>query len=130
MIVNQADSLFDLERMKFSSPEYASKKVANTGLSIYEQQSPIYTHEIPETSLLRMIKGKPAVGPDGKNILICRLVHFTDAPYYEMAYSDAISLVSSHKTNMTLSQACISSTKHMSIYWRHRANDFKVTNRY
>jgi hypothetical protein len=130
MIINQSDSLFDLERMKFSTPEYSSKKIDGTELSIYEQQSPIYTNEIPETSLLRMVKGKPGVGPDGKNILICRFVHFSDAPYYEMSYSDASSFIFSNKTNMTLSQACISSTKHMSTYWRHRVNDFKITNRY
>lgn len=130
MIINQSDSIFDLERIKYSSPEYSSKRLGNTGLNIYEQQKPIYTNEIPETSQYRMRKGNPAVGPDGKNILICRLTHFSDAPYYEMTHSDAQRFIFASKTDMSLSQSCITSSKHMSIYWKHRVNDFKVQNRY
>lgn len=125
IIINQANSLFNLERIKYSTPEYATKEVGNTGYHIYEQQSPIFTKELPETSRLRMAKGKPAIGPDGKDIVVCRFLHSTDAPYYEMTYTDAENLLSKMNSNMSFSQSCIFSSRHMAKYWQYRVEDFK-----
>lgn len=130
MIINQSDTIFDMERIKYSSPEYATKSLGYNDLGIYEQENPIYTNEIPATSKHRMREGLPPVGPDGKDILVCRFLYLTEAPYYEMTYSDAERLIPKLNSNMTLSQACISSSVHMSTYWNHRVNDFNTNNRY
>lgn len=130
ILINQANSIFDLERIKYSKPEYATKEIGDTGYSIYEQQNPIFTNEIPSTSRHRMMKGMPGIGPDGKDIVICRLLHSSHAPYYEMAYTDAERLLKKMDSDMSFSQSCIFSTKHMARYWQYRVEDFNPRNRY
>lgn len=77
------------------------------------------------TNRHRMRTGLPAIGPDNRPMVLCRLLRDRDAPYYELAQSDARDLIIETQSGMSLDQACLTQTLTKG-YWKLRARDFET----
>lgn len=114
MRIYQNDSLIDLERINIP---LLSEHLSN---SLPNKDS---TRDNPMTSLHRMTLGLPAVGPDNKNIVICRITYDSKAAYYEMSRTDAVDTLSYLNTGMSFVEACLNH-KFMKGYWLQRKAHF------
>jgi hypothetical protein len=114
MRIYQNDSLFDLERINIPMlSEHLNKSLPNKDS----------TRDNPMTSLHRMTLGLPAVGPDNKNIVICRITYDSKAAYYEMSRTDAVETLIYLNTGMSFGEACLNH-KFMKGYWLQRKGHF------
>jgi hypothetical protein len=98
MLVYQNDSLFDLERINLP---LVSDLSAGKGYVSNEMK------EATMTSFSRMKKGLPATGPDGQDVVLCRLIYDSNAAYFEMSKTDAIATLTYLNSGMTFNQACL-----------------------
>lgn len=123
MTVYKKDSLFDMERLRFENPEFEIKKKSN----MLNSYNPIFEEEIPQTTLHRMSMGLPGIGPDNKNILVCRFFSLEGASYFEISTSDAERMLNYTQSKSTIDEACLISNEYTYPYWEKRLsemNDF------
>lgn len=125
--IAQNDNLYDLERVKFSNPEFSSGNFGVTEQKI--GNAPIFDKEIPQTSYHRMMNGLPAVGTDGEDVRICRIIRSEHAKYYEFSHVEFLNAIKIVGEDMTIDQACLTNGKYISEYWKLRKDDFKIVNR-
>jgi hypothetical protein len=114
MLIYQNDSLIDLERINIPMmAEHVSSSLPNKDAA----------RDSPMTSLARMMYGWPAVGPDNKNIVVCRMTYSDNAAYYEMSRTDAVSTLTYMNSGMSFNEACLNH-EFMKSYWVQRKAHF------
>lgn len=119
-VVYQNNALFDMERFQTIEPKLHSK---NTGIVDYTDSTLTNTGIDYQNSITKMLQGKPGIGPDNQEIVLCRLVNGLNAPYFEMSKSDfdqAYVLIGSRTPKGVLCLRSIFSA----TYWQKRKFDF------
>lgn len=120
-MIYQNHKLYDMERQKYFAVDLADIPVKHT----IQKSGDTRTARGGErtTSGLRLSQGRPALDPNGDEIVICRLVEDSRAPYYELAKIDAIRLLKITKSGMTLEEACLDNSL-IRQYQATRKGDF------
>lgn len=78
---------------------------------------------MPYVNRLAMLEGVAPVGPDGKQVELCRIVESKNASYFEMASTDVRPILSLLESDMDIQTACLS--KELAAnYWKARHGDF------
>jgi hypothetical protein len=116
-IVYQQDSLVDLERTAYPKTTYRELPM-HRGYGVADTASP--ERLAVKTSLRLVVEGQPAIGPDHKPILVCKLGRSSQAPYVEM--SETQQLRFKRITGLAFSM-CLSG-KTEKDYWNIRYRDF------
>lgn len=121
--VSLSNGLIDPETVPFGHSDMKERKGQRT---TYLEATPfIESASFAMTNRHRMRSGLPAIGPDNRQMVLCRLLQDRDATYYEMAQSDAVNLITETQSGMNLDQACLSQSLTKS-YWKNRATDFET----
>lgn len=119
-VVYQRSELFDMERFEIMPLKLAAQ---NVGIVDYTSSSIVSSGIDFQNSVTKLSQGKPAIGPDNQEIVLCRLINSASAPYAEMSKSDfdvAYQLTGSRTPKGVL---CLRSI-FASSYWKVRKNDF------
>jgi hypothetical protein len=119
-VVYQNNSLFDMERFETISPKLQSY---NRGIVDYTSSSIISSGIDFENSVTKMMHGKPAIGPDNKEIVLCRMVNAANAPYFEMSKTDFDVVYGLAGSRTPQGVLCLRSL-FASSYWKQRKADF------
>lgn len=119
-VVYQNNSLFDMERFETISPKLQSY---NRGIVDYTSSSIISSGIDFENSVTKMMHGKAAVGPDNKEIVLCRMVNAVNAPYFEMSKTDFDVVYGLTGSRTPQGILCLRSL-FASSYWKQRKADF------
>lgn len=116
--VMKNDSLIDLERPSVGSVYFSTTKGKYFDLIDYDSE----TYDVIDTFLSStlMRNGYPAVGPDAKPIMLCRLIDSKYSSLYEVSSLESSSFVNNSGSKMTIENACVTypGTEHR--YWKAR----------
>jgi len=112
------NSIVDLNRVSIGSVDFETIKVNNHYL-INERSE---TWHVNDTFLSKtlMRQGYPAIGPDGKEIQLCRLFNNKNATFYEISSSTVKTFIEASHSKMTVNEACIQYPGALKSYWEKR----------
>lgn len=119
--VMKNDNLIDLERPSVGSVYFSTTKGKYFDLIDYNSE----TYDVRDTFLTStlMRNGYPAIGPDAKPIMLCRLIDSEYSSLYEVSNLESGSFVNDSGSEMTIEDACVTypGTEHR--YWKARYLD-------
>ncbi|MFK4132122.1 hypothetical protein ACI2KR_07465 [Pseudomonas luteola] len=122
--VYQNHDLYDLDRMSLPKDiHFVGTPVQVPGEKnlTFENGRMLSTSPYGTTEYL-MNAGYPGIGPDGKPIVLCRLIRSKYAPYIELSFSDAKSLFPV-LNGSRVQDACLPQELTQD-YWKGRVKDF------
>lgn len=121
-LIYQNHDLYDMDRTSLPKDVEFRKSTSDSNMFFIDgSKSSISASPYGRTESL-MSQGYPGVGPDGAEILICKLYDTPYSPYVEIAAHDAKALFPIIGSG-SINKLCLSATN-TSTYWQSRKSDF------
>ncbi|WP_025562589.1 hypothetical protein [Psychromonas sp. SP041] len=119
--VMASDDLISLERVLLGKVEFKEVPVKYTVQKDPSSETRVVTGNYISRGLMR--DGRAPVGPDGLQLVLCRLFNMPDAKFYELSSTQAVGFINASESNMNFNEACITFEPLLKTYWKKRLSD-------